>query len=106
MTFSSYGELAGELEPPEISPIDPDDIDYVTDRRHILGPAADISHPEFGRPNRPEENFRVLSDVVYPDDNHFRTQVTQRVFDAEGNVVSVKEESPDVLVQSFLRSSD
>ncbi len=36
---------------------------YVEDRRSILGPAADITHPEFGRPNRPEETFRLVYEL-------------------------------------------
>ncbi len=36
-----------------------DDFDYINKRRHLLGPVADIRHPEFGRPNLPAETFSV-----------------------------------------------
>ena len=33
----------------------PDDPEYLTRHRRLLGPEADITHPEFGRTNRREE---------------------------------------------------
>lgn len=81
---SAYSELAGELAAPTISPIDPGDIDYVTERRKLLGPIADISHPEFGRENRPDETFQLIADVTHPDEKHFVVNVVSRVLDDAG----------------------
>lgn len=33
--------------------------EYFAERRKLMGPVADITHPEFGRPNRPEETFMM-----------------------------------------------
>jgi len=33
--------------------------EYIAQRRLFLGPIADITHPEFGRPNQPEETYAM-----------------------------------------------
>lgn len=85
-------ELIVELgETPEVSPIDPDDEAYVIERRKLLGPRADISHPEFGRENTPDETFSLVADISHPDGELKRTKVVSRVLDSSG--VSVEEET-------------
>ena len=76
-------ELLAELMPPELSPVDPDtDPEYLIDRRALLGPSADFTHPEFGlRENRPEENYRIEYEVVHPDDSPYRVHLIQRIYD-------------------------
>lgn len=36
------------------------DDDYLSARRKLLGPVADITHPEFGRQNRESETFGLF----------------------------------------------
>lgn len=38
--------------------------EYLAERRAILGPAADITHPEFRRPNRPTETFQLIYELA------------------------------------------
>jgi len=84
-------EIFEELgEVPEVSPIDPADEAYVIERRKLLGPIADISHPEFGRENRPDENFGLVADISHPDGDLCRVRVVSKVLDSSG--VSVEEQ--------------
>lgn len=93
MPPDAYGELMEDLETPRISPVDPTDSAYVNDRRFLLGPSADFSHPDFGlRENRPDENFVLVYSASHPEGNHYHTQVTQHVYDSNGNEVLTKDD--------------
>ncbi|MGH7249498.1 MAG: hypothetical protein ACREGC_00835 [Minisyncoccia bacterium] len=68
------------------SPIDPDaSPEYLVARRMILGPSADITHPEFGRDNTPEETFGFRSEVNCP--SKWSIHTTPKVFDSNGKEV-------------------
>ncbi len=88
MSSDARRELLDELgDQPEVSPIDPDNADYVKQRRRLLGPIADISHPEFGRENTPEETFGLVANISHPDGNLGEVRVISGVLDSAGVVV-------------------
>lgn len=75
-------------------------------RRKILGPAADITHPEFGRPNTPEETFAIRYTIEereidrIPEEDAdfgktpgpvFKCAVLEEVRDFVGRIVSQRE---------------
>lgn len=92
-----FAEEAEEIE----AEILPPDREYVAERRKYIGPVADITHPEFGRPNQIHENFRlsycvtvlpVIEDAI--DENGQKVQqqlfmhkVDETVVDHQGHVV-------------------
>lgn len=87
---NSGGEAAfGPEAHYSVSPIDPDTpIEYLNARRRLLGPTADITHPDFGRDNTDEETFALKYDVIHPNGNHHSISVTQHIFDGDGREIS------------------
>lgn len=75
--------------------------EYMEQRRLSIGPTADVTHPEFGRPNLPSETYAITyrvreiprivqittldGDKIYePIHSH---QITEYVVDYEHNIV-------------------
>lgn len=50
---------AEEIQTEVIPPSD----EYFAERRKLIGPAADITHPDFGRPNLPEETYMIYCHI-------------------------------------------
>lgn len=81
-----YESLEAEVEVYPVTPIDPACSDYVEERRKLLGPIADISHPEFGRENTDEENVKLETIVVQPD--KFVVEILSEATDSEGIIIA------------------
>lgn len=78
--------------------MEPNQPAYIASRRVLLGPAADITHPEFGRPNNKEETFglfyriKVSPKIRYDPftkevlqwDAHY---VDEYIFNADNNLI-------------------
>ncbi len=70
---------------------------YVRMRRKLLGPVADITHPEFGRPNRPEENFSIIYRV-----REIIKQIEVTGFNGRKEYI----EKPDYIIDEFITDMD
>jgi hypothetical protein len=79
-----------------------EDIEYLYQRRRLLGPVADIRHPEFGRPNLPDETFSVAyafreEEVCSESLNSPKTEmrvvqkIREFIFDHQGNWISCQD---------------
>lgn len=75
---------------PAITPVGVDmRPEELEDRRLLLGPSADISHPEFGRQNRPEETFRTEHqvEIIYGEHGSTAIRAINRIYDHTGRLV-------------------
>lgn len=81
-----YDELQGMAITPVGVDMQPQELE---DRRRLLGPEADISHPEFGRQNRPEETFRTEHQVEIIRGEHGGTAIRaiNRIYDHTGRLI-------------------
>ena len=76
----------------------PDDVveDYreIAARRSLLlGPSADVHHPDYGlRENDPDEDFKVTYDVKTFKRDPSRVVVVEKIFNAKNVLVAVNKE--------------
>lgn len=92
-TGASYNELENDFSVPDVTPVGVDMTPQeLKDRRRLLGPEVDISHPEFGRRNRPEETYRTEHQVEIIPDKHGGTAIRSinRIYDYTGRLVDEK----------------
>lgn len=65
-----------------------DNHEYLVHRRQILGRAADVTHPAFGDPNSPEENFKISYEINARDTGSLTEIVVREfVYDHKGVLV-------------------
>jgi|GEM_PF-1404388 len=99
---ASVGKILAEEAQEFETAMQPDDPDYMIRRKKLLGPCADVTDPEFGRPNRPEETYGVLyraketlvSRIIEVDDEGIKTyhpihryKVDEYIFDTDNNMI-------------------
>lgn len=75
---------------PAVTPVGVDmRAEELADRRRLLGPAADISHPEFGRQNRPEETYRTEHqvEIIRSENGSTVIRAINRIYDHTGRLM-------------------